>query len=218
MLFVLLTIAVLFTSFVFDINRKFDKQEYVYVNNDKSVYVSQSFSPRKVIKVKGLANSVLVSSDSLRTEMSRDDEQHIQMTTHHDTLVISSAAYIRQKFFIYLPAGAHVVADDSKLEIKGSLNYNRWPGYNISLTASTLRASDGGTHVYFDFLDISGDNNSHVTVDKFVHIRRLELTGLNDVRISKGWQIEKLITHDADTPALDFYKLADSVALVRRNN
>lgn len=217
MLFVMLTIAVLFTSFVFDINSRFDNKEYVYVNNDKGAYVKQSFFPLEVIKVKGLSNSVLVASDSLRTEVSHDDQQYVQITHRDDTLEISSAAYLRQKFFIYLPDGARVVAEDSKLEIKGSLNYNRWPGYHISLTSSSLRASDGGTHVYFDYLDISGNDDSQITMDKSVHIRRLELTGVKDVRLSRGWQIDKLIHHDGGGDALHFYKLADSVALVQRD-
>jgi len=187
---VVLTSVVFLSSFIVSVNTKVKNGDITYVNRDKSMYSRHHVDEGKIIVVENIADCMVVLSDSMALEIHKDDADNVSYVDLSDSITISQSSPLKNRIFIYLPSGSHLVARSSGVTIKGSLfDHESKASYDVVLRDSKLFVSAAKLHTFLDRLRVSGYGQAALTIDDFVHIANLEIANVNDVSIAQAWGI-----------------------------
>jgi hypothetical protein len=210
------TVSVFFclSSFVISINSKYANGVYTYLNNDKLKIQNFRFPSSGVVAIAGIENCVVVSSDSLKLEISRDDVKNLDVTSSHDTITIVAREKSTEKVLLYLPSDTQLLALRSKITMTGAFDYLNPPSYSVVLDNSKLVASTREIHAFIHQLRVLGKGESGIAVSKRFHIQSLDLVNTTSATIAEGWQIGSLKTSFGDGMTSELVKAGDSVSIV----
>ena len=175
------------------VNLKLNNRDFV-TDRESSRYELHEFGAARFISLKGLANCILVPSDSLKLEVEASQSNAISTDRRGDTLIIRSdqsnnhAVLYAPNFKLYLPLVERIACYDSNIELNGSVIPKGARSYRIDLYNSKLviKGRDAGLAPYrqfFDQLFVTGANDSGVDLSSLVTIQNLNLVNINNTVI-----------------------------------
>jgi len=186
--------SVLIGAVTLTINLKFANGDY-HSTGDKLEYARVPITGAKIIHLSNVRNCRIISSDSLRLEVRRENRKNLTAAFSKDTLQVrlsTSTGKRNDELVVYLPTGATVIADSSNIDLKGGRDFLKRPSFSFVLNRSSLTSTARGYHTFFQKLEIEGSGNSSVRMLERVHIVALDLSNVYDAKLAEGFQIEAL--------------------------
>lgn len=171
--------------------------------------------PKNINKVAvyGLNNFHIISSDSLKLEIEKDDRGHLHYVINGDSLVIHGDSIINQpgreqdiersyqSVNVYLPSMTTIAADNSDITIQGSKDSLHAKSYHFLLRNSAgLKVEgdgDDSTHVYFKMLVIQAFHSAGIELTSHSFVNELQLSLVESAFTDNGAFLNQL-SIDAD--------------------
>ena len=170
---------------------KYAKQDFTNPGKYNAFFYNEyKFGNIKHVRIRGLAECQVISSDSVKLSVEKSSLNYIKFNISGDTLFIygeypadRSADYklnrSPQNINLYLPSNSDIYAFNSNINVKG----NRIPGnqrsYHFDLTGCNLftryRYGMDSLDRYFDTLIVNARKNSQVILFHNDHFKTLDI-------------------------------------------
>jgi hypothetical protein len=165
------------------------------------------------IAVYGLNNFRIISSDSLKLEIEKDERSHLHYVISGDSLIIHGDSIINQpgresdiersyqSVNLYLPSVVAIAADNSDITVEGSKDSLNAKSYHFTLTNSAgLKIEDNGDdskQVYFKTLGIQASHSAGIELTGHTCVSDLQLSLIQSAFTDNGAFVNQL-SIDAD--------------------
>lgn len=199
------------SSFVISVNSRYAQGMYTSVFGDKEKYVRLPVFPAKNIALDGIADCMVIASDSLKVEVPREDANAYRVEAAGDSIRISTSVATGNRVLLYLPTDSRLVVTQGSVLLRGSDDRLSPLTYDVQLVDSKLIAGTGD-HTFVHQLSIAGMGNAAAEVRKYFHIQSLNINNVGTVDLSQSWQIGALTTRYDGRP-LEMTKVRDSVSV-----
>jgi hypothetical protein len=175
------------------------------------------YAPKNInhIAVYGLNNFRIISSDSLKLEIEKDENSHLHYIIKGDSLIIHGDTVINnpaarrssdiersyQNVNLYLPSLAGILADNSDVVLEGTNDSLKAKSFHFDvINSSSIKVDDKGgdtSHTYFKEITIKAFHSSGIELTARSRVNDFQLSMIESSFEDNGAFIDKL-TIDAD--------------------